>query len=377
MKNTQDRARIMIVDDEPENLRLLHEMLGEIDCEVHAFPRGDLAVQAALKTPPDLVLMDICMPDMNGFDTCRLLKRHPRLHPVPVIFLSGLTALKDKTDAFDAGGIDYITKPFFEQEVLARVRTHLALHRHREHLEDLLDERTRALREAHRRLTIWDDAKSDWLNVLSHEMRTPMTGIIGAAELLFLEAPAGPQLDELRLVYNKSVQRIQKLMDDALALIQIDVTGEEFAQEESHLDRLLQEAILGFESTETMAVTVLFKPSEPTSLRTDPRLLGRALGNLLHAAACCTDGTQPLRVDRLIEPEGFRVRIIVPEITLPEEALVSFFDLGGQRIQIRGGGDFGLAPVLAARILDLLGGSCTVSNRMGEQQLEIGVSIPR
>lgn len=116
---------IMIVDDTPANLELLAGMLKQKGYRVRSAPNGKLALQSARNDPPDLILLDISMPDMNGFEVCAELKADKRMSHIPVIFLSALADVSDKVRAFAAGGVDYITKPFQFEEVQARVATHL------------------------------------------------------------------------------------------------------------------------------------------------------------------------------------------------------------------------------------------------------------
>jgi serine phosphatase RsbU (regulator of sigma subunit) len=118
---------ILIVDDKPANLRLLSQMLAGQGYRVRAVTGGARALESAHATPPSLILLDIRMPEMSGYEVCERLKADERTRDVPVIFISALDDLQDKVHAFKAGGVDYITKPFHLEEVLARVETHLAL----------------------------------------------------------------------------------------------------------------------------------------------------------------------------------------------------------------------------------------------------------
>src|SRR5271165_2506071 len=120
-----DRANIMVVDDQPANLKLLQTMLGQQGYEVRLFPEGRLAVAGAVRQPPDLILLDVNMPEMNGFEVCDQLRTHPHLVHVPVIFLSASDGIEDKVRAFRSGAADYITKPFQFDEMQSRVETHL------------------------------------------------------------------------------------------------------------------------------------------------------------------------------------------------------------------------------------------------------------
>ncbi len=127
---------ILIVDDTPANLRLLSQMLTLRGHSVRAVTSGSRALSSAQMSVPDLILLDIKMPEMNGYDVCQRLKADPQTRDVPVIFISALDELQDKVHAFAVGGVDYITKPFQVEEVVARVETHLALRRLQEQLEN-------------------------------------------------------------------------------------------------------------------------------------------------------------------------------------------------------------------------------------------------
>jgi putative nucleotidyltransferase with HDIG domain len=150
---------IMIVDDNPANLKLLEDMLLQQGHEVRSFPLGRLALAAAIKTPPDLILLDINMPEMDGYEVCAHLKSTQQLSDIPVIFLSALNETQDKVKAFHSGAVDYVSKPFQFEEVHARVETHLKLHHlqramklHNERLEELVNQRTEQLQVALKRI---------------------------------------------------------------------------------------------------------------------------------------------------------------------------------------------------------------------------------
>jgi sigma-B regulation protein RsbU (phosphoserine phosphatase) len=138
MNNQQTDAseNILIVDDTPANLRLLSQMLSERGYGVRAVTSGARALESVYVTQPNLILLDIRMPEMNGYEVCERLKQDPRTMDIPVIFISALNEITDKVRGFNLGGVDYITKPFQFEEVLARVETHLALRRLQKQLQD-------------------------------------------------------------------------------------------------------------------------------------------------------------------------------------------------------------------------------------------------
>jgi putative nucleotidyltransferase with HDIG domain len=144
--NDTDRGSIVIVDDNANNLQVLSSMLQQEGYKVRPALSGEQALRAISASPPDLVLLDIRMPGMDGYETCRRLKATPATAGIPVIFISALAESEDKLAAFAIGGVDYVSKPFQAEEVLARVRAHLQLHRLQQSLEGVVEERTSALR---------------------------------------------------------------------------------------------------------------------------------------------------------------------------------------------------------------------------------------
>jgi phosphoserine phosphatase RsbU/P len=141
-------ASILVVDDTPANLQVLAGMLKDRGYKVRPVPSGKLALLAAQRDPPDLILLDINMPEMNGYEVCEHLKADDKLKGIPVIFISALTEQLDKVKAFAIGGVDYLTKPFQMEELHARVETHLRLRR----LQIELEEYSSHLELAHDRL---------------------------------------------------------------------------------------------------------------------------------------------------------------------------------------------------------------------------------
>ena len=121
-------SSILIVDDTPENLTVLRKILTENGFRVRPAISGEIALKTVQTDIPDLILLDIVMPNMDGYEVCRKLKAEKRTRNIPIIFISALNELEDKMKAFSEGGVDYITKPFQITEVLARVTTHISLH---------------------------------------------------------------------------------------------------------------------------------------------------------------------------------------------------------------------------------------------------------
>ncbi|MDR1228529.1 MAG: response regulator [Azoarcus sp.] len=146
--NPAGRAEILIVDDTVGSLNLLSDLLSGAGYTVRAARDGRMALRSARERAPDLILLDVRMPGMDGHELCRLLKQDARTREAPVIFLSALHETGNKVKGFSLGAVDYIAKPFEPDEVLARVRTHIELHRLQTRLEERVDERTGQLRRS-------------------------------------------------------------------------------------------------------------------------------------------------------------------------------------------------------------------------------------
>jgi putative two-component system response regulator len=146
---------IMVVDDQPANLRLMEEVLNRQGYNVRSFPLGRLALAAAAQDPPDLILLDVTMPEMDGFEVCRTLRSDAALSSIPVIFLSALDETEDKLAAFESGGFDYVTKPFQPEEIRARIENQLRfrelqaeVERHNRELQQLVRQQVQEITAA-------------------------------------------------------------------------------------------------------------------------------------------------------------------------------------------------------------------------------------
>jgi two-component system sensor histidine kinase/response regulator len=375
----------MIVDDNPANLKLLEDMLAQRGHEVRSFPLGRLALAAAIRNPPDLILLDINMPEMNGYEVCERLKAREDLADIPVIFLSALNETQDKVKAFRSGAVDYISKPFQFEEVHARVETHLklrTLHRalklQNEGLEEAVAARTKELAEANARLTLLDRSKSEFLRLISHEFRTPLNGLLGVGELILDQMSPTVENKELHGVFERSRRRILSILDDALLLTQIDVNAMPFRSGPVSLNSTLSRAI---------ARTAVFAQSRQVALTLPPAgkdllvlgdqdLLIRALHALLETAVKFCHNGETVGIARHLIFGSPTVTVESCGRTIPAAALPKFFDLLGISEAITPGGDLGLGPPVALRILSLFGGAVSVEN-LDPPGIRITISLPQ
>jgi two-component system, sensor histidine kinase and response regulator len=364
-------ANILIADDTVANLQVLVDMLGRRGCKLRPVNSGRLALQAARLNPPDLILLDVKMPDLDGYETCRQVKADAVLKEIPVLFISGLDQPMDKVKAFDAGGVDYITKPFQLAEVEARIGTHLRLRQiqreleqHNAHLDEMVCLKTRQLAEAYQRLSILDKAKGDFLGLISHELRTPLNGLFGSAELLFDALPRTPESVELTDVFHESQRRLLTIVEHALLLTQINVAPGEFPSEPVSLDLAIASAVAevtNFANRRNVKIDVAL--DHPVAVVGEAILLQKAMRALLETAVKFSTANETLRLQVQPLDNDIIVSIAARGRTIPDKAVERFFEVFSISDPITPGGDLGLAPAVAERIISLFGGRVSVENQ--------------
>lgn len=205
---------ILIVDDEPNNLKVLYNLLTEYDYIVRAARSGSAAIETAQLDPPDLILLDIKMPNMNGYEVCQHLKTDSRTQDIPIIFISALNQVEDIVAAFNVGGVDYITKPFQFEEVIARVKTHLTIIRQQEKLlwqSEQLEKMMERDRERYEQIT---EIRDKFVRGAAHDLKNPLTLVSGYASMM-INDPIVRQSPELK----EMVQEVAGAGADMLDLI--------------------------------------------------------------------------------------------------------------------------------------------------------------
>lgn len=256
---TELPQRLMLVDDTPENLGLLNSMLGDQGFALQSFPSGELAWRAAQRQAPDLVLLDISMPGMDGYEVCARFQADPVLKEVPIIFLTAMTDVEAKVRGFELGAVDYITKPFQLIEVHARIRLHLQLRALRRRLaaqnaqlQQMVDAKVAELAQAHResRQRLAEIAHMNrnltsavYSAAIAHDLRQPLAAIqtnVDAAQLFLRAQPPdlvqiGEILDDIRRDNGRADQiilRMRAMLDKTRAetvLVDLNDIGRDIA----------------------------------------------------------------------------------------------------------------------------------------------------
>lgn len=354
-------SNILIVDDTLENLQVLGDMLRRHGYKVRPVPSGKLALQACSAQPPDIILLDINMPEMNGYEVCARLKEDERLKEIPVLFISALNESADKVKAFLSGGVDYITKPFQIEEVEARVATHLALRRQRQELQNSLT-RIRELEETRKNLN----------RLIVHDLRNPLNAIKGFLEEVG-ERNAGMD-DTSKNYLQRAHAASRNLLDMADSLLDLNRLEEgvmPLRTEPADLADVCREAVsnagllLGGRS-----VTVESEGEAPVAV-VDRALIRRVIQNILGNALKFTDkekGVIVLRAAYNPEKTGVLVSIKDNGPGIPAEYHKRIFEkfVQVEGTQIPGVHSTGLGLSLCKLAVEAHGGEIGVESNPGE-----------
>lgn len=346
-------SNILVVDDTAENLRLLASILEPLDYEVRPATSGRQALQAAEHDPPDLVLLDVNMPGMNGYEVCAALKADPRLKDIPVLFITALNEVSDKVKAFDVGGVDFISKPFHLEEVQARVKTHLELRR--AHLD---------LETGYQRLQRLEQLRDDLVHLIVHDMRSPLS--ILAGHLTFLEEEVGKlsseAADDLRAAM-LGAQSLARMANDLLDVsrmeegqLPLNVAKHDLVELASQVQRSMR----GFERTRKIELVA----SEPLLVTCDGGLMQRVLENLVSNAIKHAPSGGRVEIELSRRTERARVCVCDDGPGVPLDVRQRIFEKFGTSATRRANGyhSTGLGLVLCKLVIEAHQGSIGVED---------------
>jgi CheY-like chemotaxis protein len=364
------KGQILIVDDRPTNLKILCDFLIDYGFDVLVAKNGEAAIEKLQKASPDLILLDVMMPGIDGFETCRRLKELPKTKDIPVIFLTALSDTVDKVKGLEIGGVDYITKPIQQEEVLARINVHLRICSLNKELK-----KAKEVAEAANR------AKSEFLTNMSHELRTPLNGILGMAQILqSSNAIPAEEIEKINLIY-ESGSHLLTLLQDILDLAKIEAGKIELEIKKIAPIDLLQRLIKMFQfRAKEKNLTFTYKISSlfPSSIEADETRLRQVLINLLGNAIKFTErGSVDFQVlviennsytneNRQFSKQKIRFQVRDTGIGIDREHLENIF-LPFEQIkhkQYKAEGT-GLGLAISQKILRMMGTQLYVESQLG------------
>ena len=296
------KASILTVDDKPDNLRLIADLLQGRGYKIRPALSGEVAVKSAKTTLPDIVLMDVNMPEMDGYEACRKLKEIPGFEDIPVIYVSALSSIADKVNAFENGGVDYVTKPFNVEELEARIETHLNL--------------TRLKKEAvenYKKLKDLEELRDRLVHMVAHDLRNPLSVITAALEFVKMD-DLMPELEESCQKMVKAAAEQSELMNNMISDL-LDVSRMEdsklpLSKEVCDLGKVLAEACAGVASNERNIIPQIQAGNSQANC--DPKLIKRVIGNLLNNAVKYTPSGGDVHIT-VLDPVDGEIRLEVKD----------------------------------------------------------------
>lgn len=289
---------VMVIDDDVHNLDVLDAALARTGYRMLFFTAAERAIHVARENPPDLVLLDVRMPDIDGYEACRRFKADERLRDIPVLFLSALSSSDEISRGFACGAVDYITKPFQEAEVIARVRTHLALRNAYANMA-----------RQHQELLVLERQRDSYVHMLVHDMRSPLQAVLGNLQMVV--AFGEGSLSENDRESLRSAIHSTRVLARMVSSV-IDLSRMESAQMRLDLQwvpvgelfRSAREQVL--DPSHPRPVNEEIHPQCPPVF-CDVDLTVRLIGNLLANAAKYSIGTSEIVLGAKPEAEGVRI----------------------------------------------------------------------
>ncbi|MEG3640540.1 response regulator [Magnetococcus sp. PR-3] len=369
------KERLLIVDDQPDNVDVLKEILTDYERLV-ALSGPEALMLAQCQHQPDMILLDIMMPEMNGYEVCRRLKATEATQEIPVIFVSAKKEVVDEAEGFQLGAVDYITKPYHSEVVRRRVHSQLELKRHRDRLEKQVRMRTSELELATREAELRKDeaeagnrAKSEFLAIMSHEIRTPLNAILGTHELLDETSLSEEQLGLMEISRNAG-ELLLNLVNETLDLSKIEAGKLDLEYATFDLPKLVREICeikrvaanqKGIELVEEIELAV------PRFVMGDPDRLRQILVNLLSNAIKFTSaGRVTLHITRGAADRTF-FKVSDTGVGISSEKMEKIFHPFTQAdtTTTRKFGGTGLGLTICKHLSEAMGGDIGVESQEG------------
>ena len=381
---SDQKRLILIVDDNPKNIQLLGSLLSKNGYILGVATDGKKALEFVKNRTPDLILLDIMMPEMDGYEVCRKLKEGVLAKYVPIIFLTAKSETEDIVKGFNIGGADYVTKPFIATELLARVKTHLELKTVYEELDHRVEKRTYELNIAKEEAERANHLKSDFLANMSHELRTPMHAILSFAQF---------GIDKLDKISNEKIMhyfsriktsgdRLMTLLDNLLDLSKLESGKKCYKMEAVNIIYVIEDVVseLKPEWSEKKLNVVVKPPSIPIKNICDRQLIGQMMRNLLSNAIKFTPDKKHITISlassELRRGQRITDKKTIPAITvsikddgigIPASELEIIFDKFIQSSKTRtGAGGTGLGLAICKEIIEAHKGKIWAENNPEE-----------
>ncbi|MGD8778501.1 MAG: hybrid sensor histidine kinase/response regulator [Ignavibacteria bacterium] len=378
------KNKILVVDDIPKNIQIIANTLGKDSYSIAFATNGNDALKHAAKNKFDLILLDVSMPGMDGFEVSRKLKEQPLSKETPIIFITALSELESVLKGFEVGAVDYITKPFNSEELKARVNTQLEIKKQRDivkrlnaNLENKVKERTQQLVEANEKLKVLEKAKSDFLILISHELRTPLNGILGFAEIL-MDTVQDEESKEFVSNLMDSALRLSRFSEIALLITSLRTQRYPVEYTKADLIEIIRTTIEKFKSKlEEKQITIKEEyASEKINATIDIELLKKCLHQLLGNAIRFAPCESEVMIMFNNHDKDFEIIVKDNGDGFSEEAQKQLYDIFTTNNVMNHSEGFGLGLAAVKLIMDAHNGNVEIRN-LEPKGAEVVLTIPK
>lgn len=393
LENEIKNAKILIVDDLPENLQVLGSTLNSKSYRVAFATSGKQAIGIAQSKTPDLILLDIQMPEMDGYETCKLLKQDNRTKDIPVIFLTAKNDIEDIVTGLQYGAVDYITKPFNQLELLARVSTHLKVKYYQDYIfkqnTELLASQAQIAKDAQKLIALNEDlmesenqlkasnkSKDKLFSIISHDLRGPFAGLLGLGQLMVDEFDNLSEEEKKDMIVNifQASNRLFNLVENLLVWSRSQLNSIEFSPENTSVIRIIDKTALYYTALiEKKRITMETIGSEDLKAFCDSAMLATVMRNLISNAIKFTpvEGKISIQATKYNDSE-ILIEVSDTGVGMPPEDIVNVFQLD---IKVSNPGTedepgTGLGLMLCKEFIEKQNGRIWI-----ESELEVGTKV--
>jgi len=325
--------KILIVDDAPKNLQVLGLSLKEAGYQVQFATSGVTALEWLETHSFDLVLLDVMMPQMDGFEVCRIIRTNAKHHDLPIIYLTANTDLENTVKGLESGAQDYVTKPFRPKELISRIKTQIELKESKLHikrinsvLEDKVKQRTQQLLDAQKQLLNLEKAKSDFLSIISHEIRTPLNVILGFTTILKTNIETESLVSYVDML-EEAAQRLELFSLDALLISSLQLGNYKLNTESIAINQLITDVISSFGVNNGVALRYNTSLGTDTSMSGDISLIKKSLTLLIDNAKKVSPDNATVDIDAMVIDQHMVIKVTDYGPGFSDEALSNLYGL--------------------------------------------------
>ncbi len=358
---------VLVVDDMPRNLQILSTILDNEGYDITFANNGRQAIEVANSASPDLILLDVMMPEMDGFEACKILKSTEKTKDIPIIFITGRSQSEDIIEGFKAGAVDYVTKPFNTIEMVSRIHNHLEL----KLSKDRIIESNLKLEEYRKELEQTINAKDKFFSIIAHDLRGPFSGFIGLSAMLMedYEELGKEDVIDISSSLNNSAKQLYELLENLL-----EWSRSQMGKIEYHAINLdLYELVVKINSlleakAKEKSIQLINEVKANTYVFADSNMINTILRNIVSNALKFTEEGGQITINSLLKDNMQYVSVTDTGVGMSEDAMEKIFQIDSKYTTPGTNAEkgTGLGLILCRELIERLGGTISVSSTLGK-----------